>query len=116
MFVSQEDAEAVGTMVDNYKRLRALTVELALATLDSVRNQGPGAVTRSARSDSAGDYGSWRDKCMDKSAQLKAAAVKIRDLGNSRDRWRGECLTLRKELNALKGGEKRGGDRSRGKK
>lgn len=116
MFVKQQDAEAVGSMVENYRRLRTLTVELALATLDSFHKQGRAVVTRIASSGSAGNHGSWKDKCIDKSAQLKAAAVKIRDLSNSRDRWRRECLALRKEVKALKGVEKRDSGRPRGEK
>jgi hypothetical protein len=112
MFVKQQDVERVRTMVSNYKRLRQLTVELALTSLESVKALGVAATTAG----SSANEGTWKDKCLHKSVQLKAAAVKIRDLGNSRDRWRGECLKLRKEVKALKAVVDRGSVRPREKK
>jgi hypothetical protein len=100
MFVKQQDVQAVETMVDNYKSLRALTLELALATLDSVRQSGMAQTLqmyiRDAESASGAGAG-WKDKCRKRARQLKAAAVRIRDLLNSRHKWRRECLELRKK-------------------
>ena len=45
MFVKQQDVERVRTMVSNYKRLRQLTVELALTSLESVKALGVAATT-----------------------------------------------------------------------
>lgn len=97
MYVKQEDVDEARRMVDNYKKLRALTLELALVTLDSVRDRGVSDTLKLVES-SSGRAGavSWKEKCRQRVAQLKAAAVKIRDLTNSRDKWRQECLQLRK--------------------
>jgi len=99
MFVRKQDVDAVKTMVANYKRLRALTLELGMAALDSVKRHGVAATLeqfRGSRSDSEGSQGSWKDKCRRRSRQIRAAEVKIRDLTKSRDKWRQECLKLRK--------------------
>jgi hypothetical protein len=103
MFVKQQDVQAVKTMVDNYKKFRELSIELALATLDSVKQVGViETIELSARSSETTVEvdTSWKDKCRKRTRQLKAAAVKIRDLINSRDKWRRECLELRSNTKA----------------
>jgi hypothetical protein len=103
MFVRQQDVEAVRTMVDNYKKLRSLTMEQALATLDAVKQDGVASALEQSGSscrDSTHNQGSWKEKCRQKSKQIKAGEIKIRDLMKSRDKWREECLELRKQVKA----------------
>jgi hypothetical protein len=101
IFVKQHDVEAIKVMVDNYKKLRALTTELALATLDSVKKRGVAESIQQFENICTTDS-TWKDKCRIRAQQLKAAAVKIRDLSTSRDKWREECLQLRGQIKDAK--------------
>jgi len=105
MFVKQQDAEAVQTMVNNYKELRELTTKLALTTLDSVKQEGVAEIIQQYCSDSiiisTADL-SWKEKCREISRKLRAAAINIRDLKNSRDKWRKESLQWRDKARTTK--------------
>lgn len=105
MFVKQDDVEDVRKMVDNYKKLRALILDLALTTLDSVKQSGVAQIVQQAASGCQNVYksgSSWKDKCRKRARLLKAAIVKIRDLSDSRDKWREECLELRSKIKVAK--------------
>jgi hypothetical protein len=103
MFVKEDDVENVKDMVKNYKKLRELSLQLALANLDSVKQRGIAETMKlSQPSDKNSVAISWKSKCSQKTSQLRAAMIKIRDLTNSRDRWKQECLGLRKKTDALK--------------
>jgi hypothetical protein len=97
LFVKEDDAEAVRLMTDNYRKLRNLTMELALATLESVKVAGVGSAleTVAGLSRSAGGADAGEQKLRKKREELKAAQVKARDLSASRDKWKQECMELR---------------------
>jgi hypothetical protein len=102
IFVKNDDFDKVKELVENYRKLRELTLELALANLDSVKQVG---ITETLKlSQHVSDLtpkADWKSKCRQKSDLLRAAMVKIRDLTSSRDKWRQECLQLRSETNTL---------------
>ena len=103
MFVKKDDVESVKNMVNNYKKLRELSLLLALASLDSVKERGVAETMKlSPPSDKQSVAASWKSKCSQKTNQLRAAMVKIRDLTKSRDKWKQECLGLRKKTDTLK--------------
>lgn len=103
MFVKEADVENVRTMVKNYRELRELTLQLALANLDSVKVRGVSETVKLSQSlvkDT--EASSWKSKCSLKTSQMRAAMIKIRDLTKSRDKWKDECLSLRKMTGASK--------------
>lgn len=103
IFVKNNDYEKVKVLVDNYRKLRELTLNLALANLDSIKQVGITETLKLSQHTTSTDSPkvNWKSKCRHKSDLLRAAMVKIRDLTKSRDKWRQECLQLRLEKNAL---------------
>lgn len=98
IFVKNEDSERVRELVDNYRKLRELTLQLALANLDSVKQSGfAEALKLYKHLSNVSPKADWKSKCRQKADLLRAAMVKIRDLTKSRDKWRQECLQLRSE-------------------
>ncbi len=97
MFVKKEDVKAVEKMVNNYKDLRALTIQLALETLKSVKSSGVSSTIQESQeiSDANNKSDFWKEKNRNKSDAFRAATVKIRDLTLSRNKWKKECLELR---------------------
>ena len=102
MFVKQDDVESVKDLVSNYRKLRELSLQLALANLDSVKQYGIAETMKSAQSFNKNPTATpWKNKCSRKTSQLRAAMIKIRDLTKSRDKWKKECLELRKKTDTL---------------
>lgn len=99
LFVSDQDAPGVERMVRGYRKLRKLTVQLALATLESVKEHGLSATLE--QSSPAPRHQSLKRRLEHKSASLKAAQGKIRDLTFSREKWKQECARLRDENRQL---------------
>ncbi len=97
MFVKKEDAKAVEKMVNNYKDLRALTIEFALETLKSIKSSGVNFTVQQAHQLSAANNKSdfWKEKNRNKSDAFRTATVRIRDLTASRTKWKKECMELR---------------------
>lgn len=93
LFVKEEDARAVQEMVRGYRKLRALTMQVALATLESVRQDGVGPTLQQNQA----KHPRGEDKLRQKSDTLKAAQGRIRDLTVSRDKWKQECVELREQ-------------------
>lgn len=93
LFVKEEHVRAVEKMVQEYKKLRQLTMEFALAILDLVRQEGVEATLQQFQT----MLDERKDKLHHKREALKAAQGKIRDLTQSRDKWKQECMELRTE-------------------
>jgi hypothetical protein len=103
MFVKKDDVESVKDMVGNYRKLRELSLQLALANLDSVKQRGIAETMKLSQPfDKNSIATSWKSKCSQKSSQLRAAMIKIRDLTKSRDKWKQECLRLQKKTDTSK--------------
>jgi len=102
MFVKEDDVESVKDMVNSYRKFRELSLQLALANLDSVKQHGIAETMKLSQSfDKNSTATSWKRKCSRKTSQLRAAMIKIRDLTKSRDKWKQECLGLRKKKDTL---------------
>lgn len=105
MFVSNEDADAVNKMTENYKKLRTLTMDLALASIEAVKQKGVNfileqqfscPITGSEKKDQLTDE-SFRKKA----DKLRTAQVKINDLTKSRDTWKQKCTMLKEKNREL---------------
>lgn len=114
MFVKEADAERVGKMTENYKRIRDLTVEIGFAMVALCREKGVDEaagiydeITRQEKVRSCGGKltpqarkrtgeGKWREKALARGSMLDKKRVEARDVRTSRDKWREEALALRK--------------------
>jgi hypothetical protein len=106
MFVKKEDAEAVAPMTQNYKRLRTLSMELALASIEEVKKSGISTIMEQQSpccnaTDSEAKKPVSHESFRKKANELRAAQVKINDLTSSRDMWKHKCVNLKKENCAL---------------
>ena len=121
VFVSEEDAEKVMKMTENYRNARSVTQELALAMVESYRQNGlqktleqytkliekearkrigkkpESAVLRDARN----SRDKWKVNAKDRHAKLEKSKVKIRDLSLSRDKWKEKAITAHSKLKEL---------------
>lgn len=116
LHVKKPDLEKVRDMTDSYKRLRNLTTGIALEAIRLVREYGPGEAAeimetifekakdrasggkpesgklRDAKASQAG----WRKKALEYKTDLDKNRTTIRDLTESRKKWRDEALRSRK--------------------
>lgn len=118
VFIRQEDRAEVEAMTANYKVVWAAVSDLALLSVQLLRQQGVEAVAavglgaadttvrlpRSAGGTAPGTAGrrmvqskaNWKAKAMAKTAELERQRIRRRDLAASRDKWRKEALESRR--------------------
>lgn len=118
MFVKEADANMAGKMTESYKRIRDLTVEIGHEMVELSRKKG---FTEAAKifneihdcekrrsvvmkereavpeNDSA-DTIRWKKRASELMSIIEKKRIENRDIRLSRNKWRQEALSLRKEL------------------
>ena len=111
-FVREEDSEAVERMCVAFQEAKKLLSDIALATMDLWREAGAGKVEEAVHGGIAADApsqpspsssslklkasrGKWKAKAAERRAEIEKDRIRMRDLADSREKWRVEALGLR---------------------
>jgi len=117
--IAPRDKVSVEKMVDRFRKLKTLLNELALEYAGELRNHSVNEVKRSVPVLAAGktalqvssseacklerSRARWKNKAVNRQAELEANRIHIRDLEASREKWRAEALALRRKNSELQG-------------
>jgi hypothetical protein len=117
MLVKEADADIVGMMTGNYKRIRDLTVEIGFEMVALSREKGVDEAARiynkimdSEKMRSIGrkpepepkkEGGDDRERKLARSSMAEKKRIETRDVRASRGKWREETLLLRKKVTVL---------------
>jgi len=117
--ISIPKTEAASTLkaVDNFKKLKRLVNELALANAEDARGFGVSSLKRFTSCLSKGGFhikaeklklrqlresqGKWKSKALKRHEALEVKRVKIRDLEKSRDNWKAKAAEAKEQANKL---------------
>ena len=122
VFVKKEDASAIKEMAENYRLSRSNTQDLALEMIELYRQEGlqgmidkyekifnaeinkktgtksASRILRETRSSSD----KWKNKALERQAEIAKNQVKTRDLENSRNNWKAKVMQVKKENQELR--------------
>jgi len=112
--IGSSDREAVEEMVGRFRTLKGLLNNLALEYVDGFRVSGIAGIkesvpdlvgihVKSGASEAevkrlAASRDKWKKKALDRQALLQKNRITIRDLGDSRQKWRCEALASRERV------------------
>ncbi len=117
VYVKKSEVEIARKMTDSYKNLRKIITDITLESVkitrkygaektseimqlafDKVRNKVLGGKTESGKfRDAKISRDSWKKRALKRKKELDKYKITIRDLANSRKKWRNQTLQLRIE-------------------
>lgn len=118
MFIKKNDVEAVYNMTASYRRMRLLSTELALESIELSRDIGlteaqkkiqitlDKAKCKSIKTkpeparyrDLEQSRDKWKERAIKRGDMLEQNRIRFRDLEQSREKWRNEALSLRQRV------------------